>query len=213
MSLQVRKNCKYSHRRVILIMLTFEEYINGYIHKPDYDKEEVKKRFYQVIDILGKEDKNALIASITIRLMNKINGVPTDWIIANKVSNALSILISKRFWGKRSKYKLMPYVSSIESSKNWDKEHLHILIKISDLRERLEEDEIDRMLRSICYSLDEVNNKTPDAVKIRIYPYLETPYKIVGNAIHYICKSSINNHKRVYNPLLRKLKDGRLINQ
>ena len=54
------------------MMLNFEEYINGHINKPEYEPEQVKKRFNQVVSILGEEDKNELIASITIRLKNKV---------------------------------------------------------------------------------------------------------------------------------------------
>jgi hypothetical protein len=190
-------------------MMTFEDYINGYIHKTDYHMEEVKKNFNKVISILGEEYENDYIASITIRLMNKVNGIPTDWITANSVANALQIIISKRFWGRRSRKQKIPYISSIESSKGWDKEHLHILIRFKDLKEPFEDFELDAILRGICNSLKEVNEKTPDAVKIRIYPFLENQYKVVGNAIHYICKSSTTT----YNPLLRQLKDGCLINQ
>ena len=190
-------------------MMTFEDYINGYIHKTDYQIEEVKKNFNKVISILGEEDENDFIACITIRLMNKVNGIPTDWVIANSVANALQILISKRFWGRKSRKEKIPYVSSIESSKGWDKEHLHILVRLKDLKEPFEDFELDAILRCICNSLEEVNEKIPDAVKVRIYPFLENQYKVVGNAIHYICKSSTI----AYNPLLRQLKDGCLINQ
>jgi hypothetical protein len=190
-------------------MIIFEDYINGYIHKTDYQMEEVRKNFDKVISILGEEDENDLIACITLRLKNKVNGIRTDWVIANSVANALQILISKRFWGRKSRKEKMPYVSSVESSKKKDKEHLHILVRLKDLKEPFEEFELDAILRGICNSLEEVNEKIPDAVKIRIYPFLENQYKIVGNAIHYICKSSTKENK----PLLRQLKDGTLINQ
>ena len=190
-------------------MIIFEDYINGYIHKTDYQMEEVRKNFDKVISILGEEDENDFIACITLRLKNKVNGIRTDWVIANSVANALQILISKRFWGRKSRKEKIPYVSSVESSKKKDKEHLHILVRLKDLKEPFEEFELDAILRGICNSLEEVNEKIPDAVKIRIYPFLENQYKIVGNAIHYICKSSTNENK----PLLRQLKDGTLINQ
>jgi hypothetical protein len=201
-------------------MLDFEDYIHGYLHKPDYEKEEVRKSFNMVKDILGEEDGNELIASVTIRLKNivkvktLVNGietieyVKTDWGIANSVANALSIKVSKRFWGRKSRYGKMPYASSIESSKNWNKEHIHALIRMSDLKEELTSYEIETIIRSICLSFEEVNNHIPDSVIIRTFPFLENKDKIVGNAIHYICKSST----RRYPPLLRQLKNGTLIN-
>jgi len=188
-------------------MLNFGDYIHGYF-KVNYEMTEVRKNFDKVTRIMGEENGNELIASITIRLKNKVNGVPTDWIIANSVANALQIKVSKAFWGRKSKYVRMPYVSSIESSKGWDKEHIHALIRISDLKEELTGYEIETIIRSICFSFEEVNNHIPDSVKIRIFPYLENKDKIVGNAIHYLCKSST----KAYNPLLRQLKNGTLIN-
>ena len=81
---------------------------------------EVEKNFYKAQSILGAENGEELIASITIRLKNKVNGIPTDWIIANSVANALQVKVSKAFWGRKSRYMKIPYISSIESSKGWD---------------------------------------------------------------------------------------------
>lgn len=103
----------------------------------------------------------------------------------------------------------MPFVSSIENNKNWDKEHLHILIRMSEIELAIEDFEIEAILRVICLNLKEVNKNFPDSVNIRTFPYLENQYKTVGNAIHYVCKTS----KTSYNPLLRQLKDGTLINE
>jgi hypothetical protein len=189
-------------------MLNFEDYIHGYLHKSDYEMEEVRKNFNKVKRIMREENGNEPIASITIRLKNKVNGIPTDWIIANSVANALQIKVSKAFWGRKSKYVKMPYASSIESSKGWDKEHIHALIRMSDLKEEITNYEIETVIRNICFSFEEVNNHIPDSVKIRTFPFLENKDKIVGNAIHYICKSST----KAYNPLLRQLKNGTLIN-
>jgi len=189
-------------------MLTFEDYIHGYILKPEYETEEVRKNFYKVQDILGQEDDSELIASITIRLKNRVNGIATDWRTANSVANTLQLLVSKRFWGRRSRKEKMPYVSAIESSKGWDKEHIHALFRMSDLKDELTDFQIETRIRGICLSFKEVNDHIPDSVKIRTFPYLENEYKIVGNAIHYLCKSST----KTYNPLLRQLKNGKLIN-
>jgi len=190
-------------------MLTFEDYIHGYLNKPNYEMVEVEKNFYKAQSILGAENGEELIASITIRLKNKVNGIPTDWIIANSVANALQVKVSKAFWGRKSRYMKIPYVSSIESSKGWDKEHIHALIRMSDLKEEQTSFGIETIIKSICLSFEEVNNHIPDSVKIRTFPYLEKTDKIVGNAIHYICKSST----KAYNPLLRQLKNGKLINK
>jgi len=171
--------------------------------------EEVKKNFYKVQRTLGEQNSNELITFITIRLKSKVNGVPTDWIIANSVSNALQIKVSKAFCGRKSRYVKLPYASSIESSRGWNKEHIHVLIRMSDLKEEQTNYGIETIIRSICLSFEEVNNHIPDSVLIRTFPFLENKSKVVGNAIHYICKSST----KVYNPLLRQLKNGTLINE
>ena len=45
-------------------MIIFEDYINGYIHKTDYQMEEVRKNFDKVISILGEEDEDDFIAEM-----------------------------------------------------------------------------------------------------------------------------------------------------
>ena len=105
-------------------MLNFNNYIQ--VNRLNYDVEYVKKNFYKVLSILGDEDANDLIAAITIRLKNKVidritgEKVKPDWRIANSVTNTLQLKITKRFFGRRSRYMKVPYVSAIESSKDWD---------------------------------------------------------------------------------------------
>ena len=193
-------------------MLNFNTYIQ--VNRLDYDVEYVRKNFYKVLSILGDEDANDLIAAITIRLKNKVidrgtgEEVKTDWCIANSVANTLQLKITKRFFGRVSRYVKVPYVSAIESSKGWDKEHIHSLVRLGGLKENLSTDNIENAIREECLSLDEVNNHIPDSVIIRTFPFLENKYKVVGNSIHYICKSST----KYYNPLIRKLKNGTIIN-
>ena len=196
----------------LLNMLNFNDYIQ--VNRLDYDMEYVRKNFYKVQGILGEENKDDTIAAITIRLKNKVidratgEEVKTDWIIANSVANTLQLLISKKFLGRKSRYVKLPYVSAIESSKGWDKEHIHALIRLSSLKEEYNANNIESIIREVCLSLDEVNNHIPDSVMVRTFPYLENQYKVVGNSIHYLCKSSTKH----YNPLIRTLKNGTTIN-
>ena len=166
----------------------------------DYQALKVKENFIRVLDTLGEPDKRDTIISITIRLKGK-----ADWIAANNASNALEFKVSRRFWGRKSKYVKLPYVAAIESSKNWDKEHIHALIRMKDLKENYEPLGMEQIIKDIAYDLNEVNSRDnhliDGAVKIRSFPYEENKYKVVGQSIEYICKSSSTHH----NPLERKL--------
>ena len=170
-------------------------------NRKGYQAFKVEENFYRVIDKLGEPDGKNLLVSVTIRLKNKVNGIPTDWIIANSASNAFEFKISRKFWGRKSKYMKLPYISAIESSKGWDKEHIHALVVLKDLKQHYEPTEIEKEVRKIALSLEEVNSNTPDSVITASMPYYEDKNKELGNRIEYICKSS----SKQYNPLARKV--------
>ena len=65
----------------------------------NYQALKVKENFDKVLDTLGEPDKRDTIISITIRLKGK-----ADWIAANNASNALEFKVSRRIWGRKSKY-------------------------------------------------------------------------------------------------------------
>jgi hypothetical protein len=92
-------------------------------------------------------------------------------------------------------------VFSIESSRKWDKDHIHGLIHIRDLKRPYTEQEIINTTKETALSFDEVNKRDPDAVIIRTFPFCEDKTKQLGNSIHYLCKTSTKH----YNPLIRKL--------
>jgi len=176
-------------------MFNFKDYVR-FDRGIDYQANKVKENFMRVLGILGEPDDRDTIVSITIRLKSK-----ADWIIANNASNALEFMVSKKFWGRKSRYMKLPYVRAIESSKNWDKEHIHALIRMKDLKQYYEPFEIEQLIKTIAYNLNEVNSRDKDAVVLQSFPYKETDNKVVGRSIEYICKSTTN----YYNPLERKL--------
>ena len=173
-------------------MLTFEDYIDNNkiafrISKQGYyDIDSVKNNFYKVLNFLGAFDKTEYIAALTLRLKNKvkvkkiIDGVetfeyiPTDYRVAQSVANAISIKLTRKFWGRKGRYNKMPMVFSIESSKNWDKEHIHALIRFTDLKQYYSPNELSMILRGLCYTFDEVNRRDHTAVEIRMFHYCET---------------------------------------
>ena len=113
-------------------MFNFKDYVR-FDRGIDYQANKVKENFMRVLDILGEPDDRDTIVSITIRLKSK-----ADWIIANNASIALEFKVSRKFWGRKSRYMKLPYVAAIESSKNWDKEHIHALIRMKDLKKYYE---------------------------------------------------------------------------
>ena len=171
--------------------------IYNYYHK------EVEKRFYEVIDKLGKPEGNDKAVFITLRLKGK-----SDWVSCNNASNALEWKLCKFFWRKKGKKMLMsgnaPFISSIESNHNRIKEHIHAIIRLKELKQDFTDYEIEKHITDICLSLKEVNSYNPEVVNLRIFTYCENTEKNaleVGNTIEYICKTSSKH----YNPLLRKL--------
>ena len=175
-------------------MLDFNDYMQ--LNRKEYDKQSVEKNFYKVQGILGSTNANNTIVSITIRLKGK-----ADWITANNVANGFEFRVSRRFWGRKSRYGKLPMVFSIESSRKWDKDHIHGLIHIRDLKRPYTEQEIINTTKETALSFDEVNKRDPDAVIIRTFPFCEDKTKQLGTSIHYLCKTSTKH----YNPLIRKL--------
>jgi hypothetical protein len=174
--------------------LAFKDYIK--FERENYEPVAVEKNFYKVLDHLGELDKNETIAAITLRLKGK-----ADWRTANEVANGFEFRVSRKFWGRKSRYKKLPMVFAIESSRKWDKDHLHGLIRIQDPKQPYTEQDIIKILKETSHSFNEVNKRDPDAVITRIFPFCEDITKQLGNSIEYICKTS----SRHYDPLQRKL--------
>lgn len=174
--------------------LDFNNYIK--LNREGYEPVAVEKNFYKVLDILGDLDKNETIAAITLRLKGK-----ADWRTANNVANGFEFRISRKFWGRKSRYKKLPMVFAIESSRKWDKDHLHGLIRIQDPKQAYTDDDIIQILKETSHSFNEVNKRDPDAVITRTFPFCEDITKQLGNSIEYVCKTSSKH----YDPLQRKL--------
>ena len=174
--------------------LDFNNYIK--LNRDGYEPVAVEKNFYKVLDILGDLDKNETIAAITLRLKGK-----ADWRTANNVANGFEFRISRKFWGRKSRYKKLPMVFAIESSRKWDKDHLHGLIRIQDPKQPYTDDDIIQILKETSHSFNEVNKRDPDAVITRTFPFCEDITKQLGNSIEYVCKTSSKH----YDPLQRKL--------
>jgi hypothetical protein len=186
-------------------LLPFERYQT--ILKSNYSPHYVRDAFYKVQRILGPQDPTVDLLFITVRLKGKVDGIKTDWRIANSVANTLDLKISNHFWGRKSRYCRMKFIAAIESSANWDKEHIHAIVKMENLKRDYGTDEMIDAVKSIANSLFEVNEKDPTSVIVRNFPYSETPFNTVGNAIAYICKSASSN----YDPFIRNLKSGKQV--
>lgn len=163
-----------------------------------YEYSEVEKNFYKVLDTLGSLDKNEYCAFITLRLKNKVNGVPTGWDTANSVARALGFKISAKYWGRKGrKYNKMPMVRAIEADKNWFKEHLHVLVRFHDLKQYYDRKSIELFIRETCNEFEEINERDNTAVRVRMFHYWNNNNEL-GNTIEYMCKTSSSK----YNPLV-----------
>jgi hypothetical protein len=178
-----------------------ERYYGNQIHQ--YHHKEVEKSFYQVLDKLGEPDGTDDAVFITLRLKSK-----SDWTIANNAANALEYKLCKYFWRRKGKKMLIggtaPFVSSIEQNLIRIKDHIHAIIRLKDLKKNFTHQEIEDDIKEIALSLEEVNERSPDSVKIRIFPFCdrtEEQAREVGNSIEYICKTSSKH----YPPLERKV--------
>lgn len=180
-------------------MINFQKYVkhlrfyNNDLY--EYYHKEVEKRFYECLEILGEPNDLDRLIFITLRLKGK-----SDWVIANNASNALEFKVSKYFWGRKSRYKKLPYVSSIERSLKRFKDHIHAIIRLTELKREYSLEEIENVIKEIALNLDEINHKSSDAVRIRIFSFCGESDE-VGNSIEYICKTSSKH----YNPISRKI--------
>ena len=163
--------------------LDFNDYAKH--NRKGYEAAAVEKDFYRVLDVLGELNPNETIAAITLRLKGK-----ADWRTANDVANGFEFRISRKFWGRKSKYKKLPMVFAIESNRRGDKDHLHGLIRIQDPKQPYTDQEIIKILKETAHSFNEVNKRDPDAVITRTFPFCEDKYKQLGNSIEYVCKTS-----------------------
>jgi hypothetical protein len=183
----------------VLTMIDFQQYVkhlrfyNNELY--EYHHKEVERRFYETLKVLGESDESDNLVFITLRLKGK-----SDWVVANNASNALEFKLSKYFWGRKSRHRKLPYVSSIETSLKRFKDHIHAIVRLTELKQDYTLEEIEDSINNIALNLEEVNQRNPDAVRIRIFPFCGESYE-VGNSIEYICKTSSKH----YNPIARKI--------
>jgi hypothetical protein len=170
--------------------------------KSDYFK--VKKNFNNVLDTLGEFDKNELIVNIDLRLMNKYGNRET----VESVCNAIWIKSSQYFLRRKSKYRKLPFVRSIETkeqARGRIKEHAHIMIRLKDLKKHYEEHQVIDIITDICYDMEEVNSKDrkkdKPPVNVRTFPFWEDNKNTLGKRIVYICKTSTQHMDPLINGL------------
>lgn len=181
-------------------MLEFSDYVNAFIIRKRieelgcYDYHRVEKNFYKTLKILGDLDKRDLIVNLDIRLKGK-----STWDEANCYAETLRTKISQRFWKRKSRFRKLPFIRSIESkvkSNGYIKDHLHIMIRLTEMKQYYEPETIEEIVSSIAYSLDEVNEKDKGnnpAVKVSTFPYWENN-KILGRRCEYICKTTTQHY-------------------
>lgn len=187
-------------------MLDFDIYrkdLRYYSHTLySYSPEYVGRNFYRVLSSLGPLDLNDYYAFITMRLKGK-----SDRVVCNGVISGLAFKISRFYWKNKTKHRLMPFVGSIESverRKGSIKDHIHMIIRIEELKKCYEPEQLEREIRSIASRFEEISKSDKDAVKVSIFNYAETGNEL-GNKIEYICKTSSNTYEPlVFKPYSRK---------
>ena len=165
----------------------------------DYHHKQVETNFYKILDKLGQPTGEYKAVFITLRLKGS-----SDWVSCNIASNALEWKLCKHYWKKKGKKMLIngttPYIHSIETNHNRIKEHIHALLLLKDLKTDYTDDEILDDIRKIALSLDEVNSRNPEVVRLRLFPFsMDTKEEAteVGNTLEYLCKTS----SKQYDPL------------
>jgi hypothetical protein len=187
-------------------MLDFDTYrkdLRYYYHTLySYSPEYVGKNFYRVLSSLGPIDLNDYYAFITIRLKGK-----SDIVVCNGVIAGLAFKISRFYWNNITKHRLMPFVGSIESverRKGSIKDHIHMIIRIKELKKYYEPEQLEREIYSIASGFEEISKSDKDAVKVSIFQYSETSNEL-GNKIEYLCKMSSESYEPlVFKPYSRK---------
>ena len=162
-----------------------------------YHHHEVEKRFYEAQELLGSPVDSDLIGFITLRFKNK-----SDWVVANNALNSYECRVNRSLSDEFTIANSIPFVTSIESSMTRLKDHAHVIVRLTGSLAQHPEFELEDLFKYEAYSLDEVNHRNADSVKVRIFPFCGNSYQL-GNHLEYICKTS----SRHYNPLARKLFD------
>ena len=191
-------------------MLNFDAYrkdLRYYRHTLySYSPEYVGKNFYKVLSTLGPIDLRDYYAFMTIRLKAK-----SDFIVCNGVIAGLAFKISRFYWKNKTKYRLMPFVGSIESverRKGSIKDHIHMIIRIEELKKHYEPEQLEREIRSIASEFEEISKSDIDAVRVSIFQYAEASNEL-GNRVEYLSKTS----SKYYDPLVFKPYSRKTIKQ
>lgn len=161
-----------------------------------YYPSEVEKNFYRCLDALGAFNKMDRVVFITIRLKGN-----SDWITCNGVIDGLSKKISRFYWGRKSKYQLLPFVGAIESVQRTRKvkDHIHMMVRMTEPKQYYTDNEICDIVKSIAYDLEEVNKRDTGSVEVSIFPFFDNTRE-QGNKVEYMCKTSSKH----YTPIVLK---------
>ncbi len=175
-----------------------------------YSSGSVKKNFYKSLSALGKLDGNDRAVFITIRLK-----VKSDWVACNGVIDGLWKKVSKFWWGRKSRYQLLPFVASIETVDKTRRiqDHIHMIIRLTEPNHYLSDIVIRDRIIQIAKSFDEINENDLGSVNASIFPFTDAS-PILGNLLEYICKSSTKeNDPIVIRPFTRKQIQKRVATQ
>lgn len=196
MSYHRKETMQISHWSIA--MINFENHVKHLRFYGDelygYHHHEVEKRFYEAQELLGSPVDSDLIAFVTLRFKGK-----SDWVVANAALNSYEHRLNWSLSDGFRESNDISYVTSIESSMTRLKDHSHVIVRLTGPLAQHPEFELEDLFKYEAYSLDEVNHRNADSVKVRIFPFCGNSYQL-GNHLEYICKTSSKH----YNPLARK---------
>ena len=173
--------------------LNFDEFRQD--NRIGYSAGNAEKNFNRVQRIIGIPDGITKAVFITV----KLKGKNADWITANNACNAFEMKIKRKFWKRKWKY-MNTFVGSVEYDKENLTYHFHAILLLKELKVNLADDEIEDIIVKTLKSLEETNEKNAGMVKLRTFPFcVET--RVLGETIHYLVKTSSNQH----NPLKRTI--------
>lgn len=155
-----------------------------------------KKNFYKILKDLGTPEPQEDLMFLTIKLKNA-----SEIQDCNRVCNGFEYKISKRFLGRRvSPANRLTFLSAIEpdSKRDHREYHIHGLLRLGPIQSRFTHQEIEREVRKVLQSFDEVNGKSPRMVRVRTFPFSDQTNDL-GDTIQYMVKESCST----YDPLLR----------
>ena len=152
-----------------------------------YDEDRVKLNFYKGQKILEYPDQDR--SDLLYITVNSVGH--SDPIQVASIIKSLHNQISRHFWGRKSRYKKLPFLTSIEPDKNNWKYHFHGLLKLQDLKNYPSVDAAIEVIRDSILSLREVKKDSKQ-------------YSDPVHIVHLSTDESLDHYQRVLTYIMKE---------